>query len=110
MTSANLSKNSLLTVRAQMNDDILMHVIVHGHVQGVFFRATTRNHAHTIGIVGTVKNLPDGTVEIWAQGSKEPLNNFLQKLKDEPGMGAISHFETDYPQSNQSFDGFNVIY
>lgn len=42
-----------------------MYAVMHGHVQGVFFRETTRRQASELEIVGTVKNLPDGTVEIY---------------------------------------------
>ncbi len=48
-----------------------MHAIVRGDVQGIGFRAMTRNYAQSLGLRGTVRNLPNGTVEIYAQGTKE---------------------------------------
>lgn len=48
--------------------------IVHGRVQGVFFRKYTYEIAQSIGLKGFVKNLPDGTVLIEAEGTIEQLN------------------------------------
>lgn len=87
-----------------------MHVIVNGRVQGVFFRATTRVHAKSLEITGTVKNLPNGTVEVWAQGTSENLKILLDKLKNEPGMGEVSHFDIDYPEHVDRFTSFEIIY
>ena len=60
-----------------------MHAIVKGNVQGVGFRATTRDHAMMLGIKGVVRNLGDGSVEIYAQGSKQHLEELIKKLKEE---------------------------
>jgi acylphosphatase len=43
---------------------VARHLRVHGHVQGVFFRATTRQRAQQAGVAGWVRNDPDGTVEM----------------------------------------------
>lgn len=93
-----------------MEPTITMHAIAHGRVQGVFFRATTRNHANSLNVKGTVRNLPDGTVEIWAQGTKQTLENLINKLENEPGMGEVSHFAIDYPELSEKFTTFDVIY
>jgi acylphosphatase len=48
--------------------------LVTGRVQGVFFRASTRERAMQLGIAGYAKNLADGSVEVVASGSAEALN------------------------------------
>jgi acylphosphatase len=53
-------------------------VIVAGRVQGVFFRVSTLEKAQQLGLVGTVKNLPDDTVEIVAQGEEEAVEELLR--------------------------------
>ena len=53
------------------------HIIVHGQVQGVWFRAGTKAKAGELGILGWVKNRPEGTVEIHAEGEKSQLDNFI---------------------------------
>lgn len=47
--------------------------LISGRVQGVFYRASTRNKAHELGLTGYAKNLPDGRVEVLAAGSEEAL-------------------------------------
>ena len=49
------------------------HIIVHGRVQGVWFRAGTKEKADELGLLGWVKNRPEGTVEIHAEGEKPQL-------------------------------------
>lgn len=53
-----------------------------GHVQGVFFRATAREYAREYGLAGTVRNLSDGSVELFVQGWGEPVTAFLADLAD----------------------------
>jgi acylphosphatase len=48
---------------------VARHLRVHGHVQGVFFRATTRQRAQQAGVAGWVRNDPDGTVEMLLEGA-----------------------------------------
>lgn len=50
-----------------------MHILVSGLVQGVCFRACTRDEAGALGLVGFVRNLSDGRVEIVAEGAEEKL-------------------------------------
>ena len=53
------------------------HIIVHGRVQGVCFRAGTKEKADELGLLGWVKNRPEGTVEIHAEGEKPRLERFI---------------------------------
>lgn len=73
-----------------------MHAIVKGNVQGVGFRATTRYYAINLGVKGSVRNLEDGTVEIFAQGSKERLEELMKKLNEEAAAGKIESASIDY--------------
>ena len=54
-----------------------VHLVVSGRVQGVWFRAGTREQALQLGLCGWVKNCPDGTVEIHAEGEKEAIDHFI---------------------------------
>ena len=54
-----------------------IHIIVHGRVQGVWFRAGTKEKADQIGLLGWVKNRPEGTVEIHTEGEKLQLEEFI---------------------------------
>lgn len=59
-------------------------IIVHGRVQGVGFRYGTLQIANQLGIVGTVQNLPDGTVKIIAEGSQLSLEKFIHRINAGP--------------------------
>lgn len=56
------------------------HVIFHGRVQGVFFRATTAEIAAGLAVTGFVRNLPDGTVEMEAQGEPGELDRLIESI------------------------------
>jgi acylphosphatase len=84
-----------------------VHIYVSGRVQGVFFRAATRDRAETLGLTGWVRNLPDGRVEILAEGPAERIADFLAwcemgpprarvedlRVSDEPPRGDSAGFE-----------------
>jgi acylphosphatase len=69
-------------------------IIVNGKVQGVFYRQTTREIADQLGIKGSVKNKPDGTVEIIATGTKEQLNELIDWCRQGPPRAAVSAVDT----------------
>ena len=58
--------------------------IITGKVQGVLFRASARDQAVTMGIQGFVRNLPDGTVELDAEGDEDSLHNLLSWCQHGP--------------------------
>jgi acylphosphatase len=55
-----------------------IHVIVEGRVQGVFFRAYTKDEAVRLGLLGWVRNRPDGTVEALVEGEKNAVAKMVQ--------------------------------
>lgn len=63
-------------------------VIYEGRVQGVGFRYTTKDLARGYDVLGTVKNLPDGTVELVAVGEEEEVSEFLRDLRED---SAVAH-------------------
>lgn len=65
-------------------DKIGQHFIIHGRVQGVFYRKFAQQQAKALKLCGWVRNLPDGCVEIQAFGSKEQLSQYLEILKKGP--------------------------
>lgn len=87
-----------------------VHAIARGNVQGVFFRATTQEYAREMGIVGTVRNKEDGSVDICAQGPRSELETFLQRLKDEPGMGTVEEMDIEFHKPEQAFEDFHIVY
>jgi len=66
--------------------------IFHGRVQGVGFRATAVSIARRFPITGRVQNLPNGTVELFAQGDQSPLDAFLAEIQSQ-FTGYVTHVD-----------------
>lgn len=93
-----------------MHSEILeVHAIIIGLVQGVGFRATARSLAHRMGMKGTARNLPDGNVEVYAQGTKQQIDKLFQGIKQEIGPENIEDIKIEYiPLRN--YDGFHIVH
>lgn len=68
-----------------MENKILYKIQIHGFVQGVGFRWNASREARIRGITGYVKNMPDGSVYIEAEGYRQQLNDFVEWCRDGPG-------------------------
>ena len=93
-----------------MIDAKRVHVIVEGRVQGVFFRACTRDEAVRLGLSGWVRNRPNGSVEVLVEGEKGAVNKMVQwfqqgsphsivekvHLSEESPLGDFGTFEIHY--------------
>lgn len=77
-----------------------------GHVQGVGFRFTTRHIAQQFVVTGFVRNLPDGRVEVIAEGSEEQLNGFFGEIKSrmEDYIGSTEIKTSDPTDEFELFD------
>lgn len=69
--------------------------IVSGHVQGVFFRASTARRASELGIVGHARNLDDGTVEVLAIGPPDRLRALREWLEVGPPAARVTGVEAE---------------
>lgn len=68
---------------------------VHGRVQGVFFRASTRQKAESLGLTGWVRNCADGSVETLACGSDDALDTFAAWLWEGPEQARVTRVDAD---------------
>ena len=82
-------------------------VIYQGHVQGVGFRFTTVSIARRYAVTGYVCNLPDGRVQLVAEGDKRELDQFLADLAAAMS-GYIRNAKVDRRAATGEFDGFGV--
>ena len=82
-----------------------LHLVFHGNVQGVGFRATARRKAQELGLTGIVRNLADGSVELIAQGKEEELKSLVQFLHHH---FAIEKMKEKYLPVTQTYQGFTV--
>ena len=62
------------------SNPVRKHVVYHGRVQGVFFRATSHDLSQSFRVIGYVRNMPDGTVELEAEGDAAELERFLNSV------------------------------
>lgn len=85
-----------------------MHCYISGKVQGVCFRATTKAEAQKLGLVGWVRNLPDGRVEVLACGEKKALELLHMWLKKGPELAKVSECTHDHSQW-QEYENFTVV-
>jgi acylphosphatase len=60
---------------------VARRIVVHGRVQGVFFRATVREAALAAGAAGWATNRDDGTVEVWGEGSGEAVDAVIDACR-----------------------------
>jgi acylphosphatase len=81
---------------------------VSGHVQGVFFRASTRDRARSLGLAGEVSNLPDGRVAVTASGSQAALDLLQQWLWKGPAQAAVSDVQREACQGEPVFNRFDI--
>ena len=86
------------------------HVYVHGRVQGVFFRATTRDKARSLGIKGWVKNCPDGSVEAVFEGEKDIVETIVNWCKKGPEGAFVNHIDIRWEKYSGEFDEFSIMY
>lgn len=80
---------------------------VHGRVQGVFFRASTQEKANEIGVYGFVKNEPDGTVYIEAEGEDDGLQRFIEWCNKGPMAARVEKVDQE-PDEVKNFQRFEV--
>jgi len=90
-----------------MEENVEIHAMVKGFVQGVGFRATARHYATKHGIKGTIRNLADGGVEIYAQGNKHTLDKFFQHLLE--SFGDYVEIIDKQPISPKQYDDFHIL-
>jgi acylphosphatase len=79
-----------------------------GRVQGVGFRATVRQLACGYDVTGFVRNLPDGRVELVAEGKKEELEAFLQGIAESELSGFIANRREEWSAAKGDLRGFTI--
>jgi len=86
------------------------HLIISGKVQGVFYRASTRDKAIRLGITGWVKNLPGGNVEAVFQGEKHKVMQMIEWCKKGPAYSRVDDVSVTWEEPKEEFETFEVRY
>jgi len=84
-----------------------VHLFVSGRVQGVFFRVDTQREAQSLGLVGWVRNLPDGRVEIVAQGDAEAVRALVEWSHLGPVRAEVASVDINWEETHL-IDGFSI--
>lgn len=86
---------------------IARHVSVTGRVQGVFFRAWTREQAIELGVTGWVRNCPDGRVDMHIEGEESAVQLLIEKLRRGPPEAIVEDVHL-WDVDTFDFDDFEV--
>ena len=86
-----------------------VQVIVHGRVTGAFFRAATQREARRLGVSGWVKNRPDGTVELVAEGEEESVKEIVSWAHRGPSAARVDRIEIRWRGYTGEFSDFSII-
>lgn len=81
---------------------------IHGKVQGVFFRANTRDQSRHRDLTGWVKNLPDGTVRAVIEGPRAEVQEVVDWAHEGPSAARVEEVEVEWTESTGEFDSFEI--
>jgi acylphosphatase len=81
-----------------------------GHVQGIGFRYAVIRLTASFEVTGTVRNLPDGRVELVAESAKEELEAFLQAIRDSDVGRFIRQEQALWSEAKNEFRGFEITH
>jgi len=85
-----------------------IHLVVHGRVQGVFYRHSAAEYARELGLKGWVRNLYDGSVEVLAEGLLEDLATFRQWCARGPAGANVRAMEEIKEKETGEFSEFRI--
>ncbi len=81
---------------------------MHGRVQGVFFRETTRRRAQAAGVAGWARNRADGTVEMWLEGERGSVEAIVRFCEDGPRGARVDRVDVEAAEPT-ALEGFEVL-
>lgn len=87
-----------------------LNAIITGRVQGVNFRAYTRRQAVALGLTGWVRNRPDGSVEVLAEGERGALEALAVLLRDGPPMAHVTEVQVEFDEGTGACAEFVIRY
>lgn len=87
-----------------------VHVVISGRVQGVLFRASTRDKAQQLGLTGWVKNTSEGNVEAVFEGEEKLINEMLEWCHHGPPSAEVENVEVKKQKLIDDFNEFSIRY
>jgi len=83
-------------------------MIIHGLVQGVFFRSNAKKVAESLGLKGYVSNIVDGSVEVVAEGPERKIKELIEFCKKGPRAARVDKVDVHIEEARNEFEGFEV--
>lgn len=93
-----------------MKNMVRAHAVVSGQVQGVFYRATTKETAENLGVRGWVKNRPDGNVEAIFEGDKKYVDLVLKWCSEGPLYAKVKRVDISWEEYSGEYYDFRISY
>ena len=91
-----------------MSDFAALQAIAQGRVQGVYYRAFTSSNAVRLGLTGYVRNLPDRSVEIYAEGQRKQIETLIEHLKEGPTGARVDNLALTWSEYTGQYSDFSV--
>jgi acylphosphatase len=91
-------------------ENVRVRLIIEGRVHGVFFRESTRKQAVRIGVYGWVRNRPEGTVEVVAEGQEEMVRKLVEWCHQGPPAARVTRVRETQELFEGEFSDFDVAY
>lgn len=89
---------------------IEMQCVISGRVQGVAYRTYVQDVACALGIVGYVRNLPNGEVEVLAQGNQSVLKELVEYLHEGSVLAKVEGVAVDWHSVTKPHDDFSILH
>ncbi len=89
---------------------VCAEIFVSGRVQGVNYRAFTREAGRRLGLVGFCRNLPDGRVEVRVEGERDRIDDFIAELRNGPPAADVEEVRVNWVPADQHFPDFCIRY
>ena len=96
-------------MRAQIMAQKRIHLLIRGRVQGVYFRAAAVREARRLGITGWVRNRPDGTVEVVAEGDEDSIKELSSWANHGPSAARVDQVDVRWRGYTGEFPGFEIV-
>lgn len=85
-----------------------IEIKIYGRVQGVFFRSFVREAALELGLTGFVRNEPDGSVLVIAEGAEEKLQELISRCRKGPLAARVDKVEVEWQEATGEHQGFRI--
>lgn len=91
-------------------NNIRVRLFIEGRVQGVWFRDSTRQEAERWGVTGWVRNVPDGRVEVLAEGPEEKVRNLIDWCRQGPPRARVNRVDESFEEWQGGFESFDIVF